>query len=107
MEDFEPSVESSFFRAEVAGMGENGGTKLLQEVEESDSLSTMAMLSATNLTSSKEGKRVFKTFSTIEKNNSIVSVTEENECIRRLKARLRQIEENVELAKMCKTVCLT
>jgi len=105
VEEFEPRVESSFFKAEVAGMGENGGTKLLQEVERSDSISTMALLSASNLTPLKQGKKVYDASSPTEENSTIGLVGEGNECILRLKARLRQIEESVKVAKRFKLIC--
>jgi len=93
VEDFEPGMESPFYMVSVAGIGEKGGTKLLHDLARSDSMSTMALLSASNLSKLKEGQKS----STSNINDSSTG----RHSILRLKSRLRRIEENVKVLKMC------
>merc|ERR1740124_1809620 len=95
--------KSSFFSSEVAGVDEIGGTEPLSTFGKSDSVSKIAMLPATNLAS----------FSIRNENlydggapSMPISMTrrclgEENQCILKLKARLRQIEKSVQDGKLC------
>lgn len=86
--------QSPFLGSDVAGVGEISGTEPLSNFGKSDSVSTIALRNRREHI--YDGGTSSMSISTTRR-----CLIEENQCIVRLKARLRQIEKKVLDARLC------